>query len=93
MQNKKYQLFCLLLSASVAASSPAATIMAATRTGSVAMSEEDWQEIAEEDSGEWDDDVLFDEYLRSLFYGSSPELSLFSNHTAKSTLNTNEKWL
>lgn len=94
MQNKKYQLFCLLLSASVAASSPASTIMAATRTGSVAMSEEDWQEIAEEDSGEWDDDELFQDYLLSLFFQTPEGVSCCSlDTTGKSTLNETEKKL
>lgn len=64
MQNTKYQLFCFLVSAVMAISSPSAAALAATRTGSTAMTDEVQQ-----------------------------EMRLLSNHTTKSTLNKNERWL
>lgn len=54
MKNKKYQLFCMLLSGSMVVASPAALVLAATQTSNTAIV----AEVQQETDKEWDNDAL-----------------------------------
>lgn len=89
MKNRKYQLFCMLLSASTLMTSPAVPVLASQGTTNVEIQQE-----AEDDGEdeEWDNDALFEGFITSLFYPASGDVSFFSSDsTEKSTLNAVEK--
>ena len=92
MKNKKYQLFCMLLSGSMLVTSPAVPVLASQGTAKVETRQQAAEDVDADE--EWDNDALFQDYLTSLFYQAPEGVSLFSlDSTEKSTLNETEKKL